>query len=279
MNWRLLTEEEKATNKRGRNRRLKVRQKQGRREAMFQRLGGLLPTQDLLDSVLAPSEAFGLQYLTLQKAWAMESLIRLRLCRPSRPDSDDTVLPVDTPHSDIAAPVLHTSRRSLIFPWLVPPVRRGLSAGMSFANLMIEAESWKKNAWIDPYAILDRLHGFCGSWEKAAELELRLGLISTQITSETIAAIAAARAFWNVWSAGVHHYRVAVEAGLLQRMDGSNWACFDHPGLMELLPGVGLPRSVLRDFYIVRLDGPILWPDLRVILCSRNGSPLAIHPF
>lgn len=278
MNWRLLTDEEKAANKRGRNRRLKAQQKLKRREVMFRNLGHLLTDLDLLDPVVAPSEAFDLHYRTLQKARAIEPLIRLRLCREFQVKSGGPVCPLDSPHRIVTAAVLHRSRRSRIFSWLVPPVRDFLPSEMTFTQLMTEAEAWKKSDWLDPYKLLDRLHSFCGSWEQAADLELRLGLVSTPLHPDTVAAIAAARDFWNIWSTGSHHYTAAVEESLLQEMEGSNWACFDHRGLMELLPGMNLPRSARREFYLLQINGNVRLGDLSLVICSRAGTPLAIHP-
>jgi hypothetical protein len=103
-------------------------------------------------------------------------------------------------------------------------------------------------------------------------------LISTPLSPFTIEAVAAAREFWSLWFRGCHHYRAAVEADLLVRQKGVNWACFDHQGLMELLPDLKLPHSALRAFYLIRLEGYVRPFDIRLIICSRLGSPVAIHP-
>ncbi|WP_397382241.1 hypothetical protein [Prosthecobacter sp.] len=277
MNWRLLTEAEKRENKRMRIARCKMREKHLRDEAMIMRLGQMLPSADLMEDVLSPFEAFSMLYRPLQKGRAMEPLIQLRLCRPGLLEAQSPVDPVDSPHHVVAAPVLHRSRRSRIYPWLVPPVRVSLPAGMSLAELKDEADRWK-SAPIDPYVTLDLLHSFTGSWQQAADMELQLGLITTPIRPDTIAEIARAREFWNNWSAGCHHHQTASKAGLLPKLEGINWACFDHAGLMELLPGVRLPRSVCRDFYLLRLEGSVIRRDHRLVICSRNGHDLAIHP-
>lgn len=277
MNWRLLTEADLRENKRLRIARCKMREKRQRHQAMITRLGHLLPSADLVEDILSPLEAFSLQFRPLQKARAMESLIQLRLCRPRLLEVQPPVAPVDTLLQSFAAPMLHRSRRSRICSWLVPPLRAALPAGMSLAELKAEAKKWKA-ATFDPFATLDRLHSFGGSWEQAAELELRLGLIKTPIRPEMIEGIARAREFWNTWSAGYHHYQTALKAGLLPTLEGSNWACFDHAGLMALLPGVRLPRSVRRDFYLVLLEGGLRGGDQKLVICSRNGHDLAIHP-
>lgn len=276
MHWRLVTPAAKANNKRMRDRRWNAHLRHTRRQKMFQRLGYLLPP-DLLDAVVAPSEAFGLQYRTLQKARTLLPLFQLRLCRHARRGFTPAVNPVDTPHTSNVAPVLHRSRRSPIYPWLVSPVRAALPAGTSFTELMMEADKWRE-ARIDPYDILDRLAAFCGSYEAAADLELRLGLITAPVSPEAIAEVRRAREFWDNWSDGVHHHLAAVDAGLLPPAKGDNWACFDHPGLMELLPGLRLPRAAVRDFYVIRLEGHFLRRDLRLVIHSRLGKPLALQP-
>jgi len=278
MYWRRLTETEKRKNQHQRITRCKTKEKHQRRQDMFERLGHLIPSPDILETVLSPSEAFSMQYRPFQKGRAMEQLIQLRLCRLAGHGANTPVCPEDTPHRAIAAPLLHRSRRCLIFPWLVPPVRSALPAGMALVELKAEAKSWK-TASFDPFATLDRLHSFTGCWEQAADLELRLGLITTPISPEMISEIARAREFWNNWSVGYHHYRSAVAAGLLPQLEGNNWTCCDHAGLMELLPGVRLPRSVLRDFYLLLLEGGVRGRRHRLVICSTNGHHLAIHPF
>lgn len=276
MNWRLLTEADKRENKRLRISRCKMREKRLRHQAMIKRLGHMLPSADLVEDVLSPLEAFSMQFRPLQKARAMEHLIQLRLCRPGLLEGQPPVAPVDIQLQSFAAPMLHRSRGSPICSWLVPPLRAALPAGMSLAELKAEAEKWK-TASFDPFATLDRLHSFTGDWQQAADLELQLGLITTPIRTDMIAEIARAREFWNTWSAGCHHYQTALKAGLLPKLEGSNWAGFDHAGLMALLPGVRLPRSVRRDFYLLQLIGCTVRGDHKLVICSRNGQHLAVH--
>jgi hypothetical protein len=277
MNWRLLTDSEKRENKRLRITRCKMREKRQRHEAMIMRLGHMLPSAGLMEDVLSPEEAFSMQFRPLQKARAMEHLIQLRLCRPGLLEGQPQVAPENISLQSFTVPMLHRSRRSRICTWLVPSLRDALPAGMSLAELKDEAEKWK-TATFDPFATLDRLHSFSGSWQQAADLELQLKLIATPIRTDMIAEIAQAREFWNTWSAGCHHHQTASKAGLLPKLEGVNWACFDHAGLMALLPGVRLPRSVCRDFYLLQLIGGTVRRDHRLIICSRNGHQLAIHP-
>lgn len=277
MNWRLLSDADKKENKRLRIARCKMQEKRKRHYAMILRLGSMLPSADLMEDVLSPLEAFSMLYRPLQKGRAMEPLVQLRLSRKGLVEAQAQIEIVDSPHHVVTAPLLHRSRRSQIHSWLVPSVRISLPAGMSLAELKAEAESWK-SALIDPFATLDRLHSFTGSWQQAAVLELQLELIRTPIKPDMIAEIARAREFWNIWSAGCHHHQNASQAGLLPKAEGINWACFDHAGLMALLPGVRLPRSVCRDFYRLRLEGSALRGDFRLVICSRNGHHLAIHP-
>lgn len=276
MNWRLLSESEKKGNKRARISRCKMREKDRRRQFMFRRLAPLLATTVLLEEVLTPEEGFALAYRSLQKGRALEPLIQLRLCR-DQADGLPAVSPVDTPLQSISAQVIHRSRRSKVCPNLLPPVRPALPAGMSFLELVAEAESWEIPSF-NPLVTLDQLHTFSGCWKEAADLELRLGLIASPLEPEVIAETARAREFWSMWSAGFHHYQTAKKAGLLPQFEDSNWTCFDHSGLMELLPGVKLPRSVQRDFYLLLLEGSVIRRDQRLVICSRHGLPLAIHP-
>jgi hypothetical protein len=276
MNWRLFSEKDKRTSAKLRNHRKNIRKKLSRRKKCVETLALLLSSPDNLEQAWAPQEAFQAQFGHLQKAHSLVSLMRLRLCKPAIVDPWNHRLPIDLPHLPVTACVLQLRRRSAVSPKLVPPVAFPLSTGLSFKALTSIAGPWRW-AGLGVCQIVDRLHSFCGCWESAAELAHGMKLVPVPVHPQTIARAKHARNFWDHWHSGVAHYRAACAEGLLPRFEG-NWACFDRFGLLDLLPGVRLPNASQRDFYAISMDGSFRQNTLRLIICSRNGSPLAIHP-
>jgi len=279
MNWRLCTPAEIEASRVGRNRRRKDRQRTVRRAQTMERLVEIVGEPDRLGEIMQPKEAFDLTFRTLQKARGLEPLFRLRACRLWNCDDSDlppATQPGETSHQTVGARVLHRSRRSGINPYLVPPVRPFDASGMPLHRVKQEAKKWKEGGFTVPQMI-DSLHGFCGSWDEAAELALRLGLMRAPVSAAELQSIRCAREFWEHWHAGVQHYHAAVREALLPVKSG-NWACIDYPGLIELLPGLQIPQAAVRDFYLLEMDGGFTQAGLRLILCSKSGTPLVIHP-
>lgn len=246
----------------------------------MERLIGIVGEPDRLGEMMLPKEAFDLTFGTLQKARGLEPLIRLRACRlRNRNDSASSpaTQPREASRQTVGARVLHRNRRSGVNPYLVPPVRPFDASGMALHRVKQEAKKWLERGFTVPQMI-DSLHGFCDFWDEAAELALRLGLTRAPVSAAELQPIRCAREFWENWHAGVQHYHDAVREALLPLKSG-NWACIDGPGLAELLPGLRLPLAAVRDFYLLEMDGGFSQANLRLIIRSKNGKPLVIHPF
>ena len=278
MNWRLVSDEQKAHAKCRKYRMKSARAKMRRREAQIRVISDMLKNLTDLDEVVGSGEALGTLSRTSHKTSILIRLLRLRLLRFPSEMSDHSEVPIRKMEMTKKIHILRRRRRSAVSPDILPHEMDLSTKGLSFQEFRALAQkSYSENASV--YRLIDLGRAFTdGDWDKGAELIMNLNLTPRPITVRDIADARSAREFWELWQDGADIYKRAVQIGALLPAGGANSAWFEHASLLALLPGIKLPPRHYRLGYIVDMEEGGSASNLNLIIRGPSGNPLTVHP-
>src|SRR5205814_1700074 len=126
--------------------------------------------------------------------------------------------------------------------------------------------------------LLDALATASGfSLESCAQILFIHKLVSAPIDFDDLAAIRAARSFWNQFAEGRGRYSALVIAKQVTEFQG-DWAYFEDTQLESLLSGIIIPTRLKRDHYLTNHVVESSYSSLDVYAGS-NLAPLFQHRF
>ena len=128
-----------------------------------------------------------------------------------------------------------------------------------------------------PHILLDFFVRASGlQWDTAGEILHERRIVPAGFSTEDIQLVRQAHRFLEGFNEGRVAYAIAVAAQEISAMQG-DWALFESPQLAVLLPGLHMPRMLLRDVYAANLvrDRMGLTLDIHAF---PSGLPLVRHP-
>ena len=252
MNWRQLSDTEKRLNAHGRYVRTKERRRRKRREPFLAALADYLGGAAAIGSIAKPEEAFTLAFGFLNAAKPIgrrlaRRAVMLQPCGGVSFRSQPEHFAVTQPRR-----MLRSSNRCVVDPNLACE-RVPSDDVVGTLPSAVQAVRKAKHGGGNPYRLIDLLVSLAGiSYELAAVLLERENLITEPMTPAEIDAVRVARTFWCRYREGRLAYAAAVKLGHITPTDG--FALFEMDQLVRLLPGVQIPKGLLRQDYLVNLS-------------------------
>ena len=233
-----------------RARRTKARALKQRRDALIDGLARTLPPFTVSADILTGREAFVLLAGNLKGAKSVAQRLSRRALLQSTTTLPSPRITATTPEPARPTRIVAEAMRPAVLPGLVAelPEQQLLSIEDAITAAMNNAADGKP-----PFKILDHFRSATSlDWNPAAEMLFHAGVFRGRLDPVSVAMTASARRFWERWQLARDNYRAAVHLGQIGSSEG-DWGLLEADQLDELLPEFSLPRSAIRNEWLVRL--------------------------
>lgn len=238
-----------ATKTQLRSKRTKLRALKHRHDALIDRLARSLSEGGMSQYIITDREAFVFAAANLKGAKSVAARIArralLQSCSPLPQGQDKAKREVPRPTR-----IVIEDHRPTILPALVPQTPPEGPLSIEKAITAAKAHSVAKTP---AFALLDAFKATTDlPWDSAATLLFNSGILHERLSVDTISMAAAARCFWDRWQLARDTYQAAVHLGQVEAANGE-WGLIEADQVGELLPRFSVPKSALRNEWLVRL--------------------------